>query len=89
MCGYKAEFLKSNPDPALEYSVFNVFANWWLNIEDDKHPLYWVKGKSSLSVIVFNRKLQNNLILYLQGQVSVHNLSSKIVNLKEPRTEKN
>ena len=47
-----------------------------------------MKVRSSLSALVFNKKVQNKLILYLQGQVSTRNLSSNIVKLKEPWTEK-
>ena len=36
--------MNSKPEPTLKYSVANVVANGWLNIEDDEHPLYWVKG---------------------------------------------
>ena len=87
--GYKAELLKSNPEPTLEYSVANAVTNGWMNIEDDEHPFYWVKVKSSLSALVCNKKLHNQLILCLQGQVSTWNLISKIVKLKELWTEKN
>ena len=64
----------------LEYSVANVVANGWLNIEDGDHPLYWVNGKSILSALLFNKKVQNQLILYLQGQKQ--NSSNRIVRLK-------
>ena len=87
--GYKAELLKSNPEPTLEYSVANVVTNGWLNIEDDDYPLYWVKGNNSLSALTFNKKVQNQLIMYLQCQVSTRNLSSNIFNFKETWTEKN
>ena len=75
----------SNPDPTLEYSVASVVTNGLMNIEDDEHFLYWVKGKSSLSTLVFDKKVQNQLILYFQGQVSTCNLSDMIVKLKYPR----
>ena len=81
--GYKAELFKFNPEPTLEYYVTNDVANGWINIEDDEHPLYCVKGKSSLYALVFNKKVQYQLILYLKCQVSTRNLSSNIVNLKE------
>ena len=55
--GYKAEFLKSNPEPTLEYSVDNIVANGWLNIEYDEHPLYFLKGESSLSALLLNKKV--------------------------------
>ena len=74
----------SNPDPNLNYSVANIFANRWLNIEYDDHLLYWVKGKSNLSARVFNNKVQNWLIMYLEGQK--RNSSNKIIKLKEPWT---
>ena len=48
-----------NPDPTLNYSVDNVVTNGWLNIEDDEDPIYWVKGKSSLSALVFNNKVHD------------------------------
>ena len=67
--GYKDILFKSNPDPTLEYSVANVVANECLSIEDDEHLLYWVKGNISLFALVFNSKVQNQLIMYLQGQV--------------------
>ena len=86
--GYKAELLKSNPEPTYEYSIANAVTNGWMNIEDDEHLLYLVKVRSSLSALVFNKKVQNKLILYLQGQVSTRNLRSKIVKLKEPWTKK-
>ena len=57
MRGYKKENKNSNPDPTLKYSVTNVVANGWLNIEDDEHPLYWMKGRSSLSMHVINNKV--------------------------------
>ena len=43
-----------------------------------------MKGKSSLYAHVFNNKVQNQLIFYLEGQK--RNLSSRISNLKEPWT---
>ena len=73
--------MNSNPDPTLNYSVANVVANWWINIEDDEHPLYWVKVKSSLSAHVFNNKVYNWLIIYLEGQK--YNSSYRISKLKE------
>ena len=88
LLGYKAEFLKSNPEPTSEYYVSNVVSNYCLKIEDDEHPLYRVKGNSGLSVLVFNNKVQNLLILYLQGKVSTRNLGGNILKLKEPWTEK-
>ena len=60
--------MNSKPDPTLKYYVSKVVANGWINIKDDENPLYWVKGNSSLSAHVFNNKVQNRLILYLQGQ---------------------
>ena len=57
--GYNTVFFKSNPEPTLDYFVANVVANEWMNIEDDEHPLYWVKVKSSLSELVFNKKIKN------------------------------
>ena len=69
-----------NPEPTLNYSVANVVANGWLNIEDDEHPLNWVKGKSSLFAHVFNNKVHNRLILYLEGQK--RNSSNRISKLK-------
>ena len=68
MNGYKKELINSNPEPTLKYSVANVVANGCINIEDDEHPLYWGKGKSILSAHVFNNKVQNRLILYLESQ---------------------
>ena len=56
MCGYKKELTDSNPEPTLKYSVANVIANGWLKIEDDEHPLYWMKGKSRLTAHMFNNK---------------------------------
>ena len=73
----------------MEYSVANVVANGWPNIEDYDNPLYWVRCESSLSALGFNKKVNNQLVLYLQGQVSTHNLSIKIVKLKETWTENN
>ena len=64
----------------MEYSIANVVANGWLNIEDDEHPLYWVNDKRSLSALVFNKKVQNQLIGYFQGQK--RNLSKRIIKLK-------
>ena len=78
----KAEFLKYNPDPTLDYFVANVITNVWLNIEDDENSLYWVKGKSCLSALMFDKKVHNQLILYSQGKISTRNLISKIVKLK-------
>ena len=75
--------MNSNPEPMLRYSIYNVVANGWLNIEDDENPLYWVKGKSSLSAHVFKNKVQNRLILYLEGHKQ--NLGNMISKLKEPR----
>ena len=69
----------------MDYSVTNVVANGWLNIEDDEHLIYSVKGNSSLYVLVFNKKVQNQLIGYLQGQKL--NLSSSISRLKGLWTE--
>ena len=40
----------------LEYSIVNVVAYGLLNIEGDEHSLNWVKGKSILSSLVFNKK---------------------------------
>ena len=74
--------MNSNPDPTLNYSVANVVANWWINIEDDEHPLYWVKVISSLSAHMFNNKVQNWLILYLE--VQKRNSSKMLCKLKEP-----
>ena len=48
-----------------------------------------MKGNTSLSALVFNRKVKNRLILYLQGRFCTRNLSSKIVKLKESCTEQN
>ena len=76
--------MNSNPDPMLKYSVTNFVANGCLNIEDDEHPLYWFKGEISLSVDVFNNKVHNWLILYLEGQK--RNSSNRIRKLKEPWT---
>ena len=73
-----------NPEPTLNYSVANVVTNGWLNIENDQHPLYWVTGKISLSVHVFNNKVQNRLILYLGGQK--RNQSKMVSKLKETWT---
>ena len=71
--------MNSNPDPTFKYSVSNIVANGWINIEDDEHPLYLVKGKSSLYAHVFDNKVHNRLILYLEGQK--HNLSNRISKL--------
>ena len=49
--------------------------------------LYWVKGKGSLSAHVFNNKVHNRLILYLEGQK--RNSSNRMSKLKEPRTALN
>ena len=65
MRGNKNEFMDSKPEPILEYLVANVVANGWLNIEDDDNLIYWVKGRISLSVLVFNKKAENQLIMYL------------------------
>ena len=64
--GYKAEFLKYKTDPTFDYYVANVDANGWLNIKDDDHLLYWVNDKSIFYDPVFNNKIQNQLIMYLQ-----------------------
>ena len=87
MCGYKKAYMNSNHEPTLKYSVANVVANGWLNIEDDEHPFNWTKDKSILSTRVFNDKVQNRLIMYLQGQK--RNYSSRISNMKEPWTALN
>ena len=79
--------MNSNPDPTLKYYVSNVVSNGWLNIENDEHPLYWVKGKRSFSAHVFNNKIQNRLILYLEGQKQ--NSNKRISKLKEPWTDLN
>ena len=79
--------MNSKPEPTLKYSVANVVANGWLNIEDDEHPLYWVKGKSILYAHVFNNKLQNWLTLYLE--VQKQNSSNRISKLKEMWTDLN
>ena len=50
-------------------------------------PVYWVKGKGSLSAHDFKNKLKNLLILYLEGQK--RNLSHRISKLKEPWTALN
>ena len=70
-----------NPERMLKYSVANVVSNGWLNIEYEEHPIYWLKGRISLSAHVFNNKLQILLIQYLEGQKC--NLSNKISKLKE------
>ena len=49
--------MNSNPDPMLKYFVADVVSNGLLKIEDDEHPLYWVKGKISLTAHVFNNKI--------------------------------
>ena len=72
--------MNSNPEPMFKYSVANVVINGWLNIEDDVHPLYRLKVNISLSAHVFNNKVQNQLIIYLEGQK--HDTSNKISNLK-------
>ena len=72
--------MNSNPDPTLKYSVANVVSNGYLNIEGYKHLLYWVKGKISLSLHVFNNKVYNWLILYLEGQK--RNSGNRISKLK-------
>ena len=64
----------------LEYFFAIISANGWVNIEDDEHQFYWVKGKSSLYALVFNNKLQNQLIVYFQGQK--RNYISRIIKLK-------
>ena len=46
-----------------------------------------MKVKSSLSAHVFNKKLHNRLILYLEGQK--RNTSNRISKLKEPWTALN
>ena len=69
----------------MKYSVANAVNNEWLNVEDDKHPLYWVKGKSSLSEHVFANKVHNWLIMYLESQKQ--NSSNRISKLKEPWTD--
>ena len=46
--------------------------------------LYWAKGKRSLSAHVFNNKVQNWLILYLEGQK--RNSSNRISKLEKPWT---
>ena len=53
---YKKDFMNSNHEATLKYSVYNVVANGWLNIEDDEYTLYWVKVKISLSAHMFNNK---------------------------------
>ena len=88
LCGYKAKLLKFIPEPTLEYSVANVVTNGWLKIEDDEHMLYWVKGKIILSALVFNKKVYNLWIMYLQGNIITRNFSSKVVKSKEPWPEK-
>ena len=60
-----------NPEPTLKYSVSKFFVNVWIKIEHYEHPLYWVKGKSSLYVYLFNNKVHNRLILYLEGHYQV------------------
>ena len=49
--------------------------------------LYWVKGKGSLSAHVFNNKVHNQLILYLEGQK--YNSSNRVSKLKEPWNDLN
>ena len=56
MCGYKKQFMNSNPEPTLKYYVASVVVNGRLNIEDDEQPLNWVKGNSSLSSHVLTIK---------------------------------
>ena len=60
----------------LKYSVSNAVSNGCFNIEDDENPLYWVEVKSSLSAHVFNNKVHNRSILYLEEQKQN---SSKII----------
>ena len=74
--------MSSKPEPTLNVSVSSVVSNGWLNIEHDEHPLYWVKGKISLSMHVFKNKVHNLLIMYLESQK--RNSSNRISNLKEP-----
>ena len=76
-----------NPEPNFNYSVANIVANGWINIEEDENPIYWVKGKNSLSAHVFNNKVHNRLILYLR--VQKRNLSNRISKSKEPWTALN
>ena len=57
MRGYKKEFMNSNPDTTLNYFVSNVVANGWIKIEDDEHPLYWVKANINLYAHVFKNKV--------------------------------
>ena len=71
----------------MKYSVSKFVANEWIRIEDEDHPLYWVKGKRILSAHVFNNKLNNCLPLYLGGQKG--NPSNRISNLKETWTDLN
>ena len=71
----------------MEYSVANVVANGWLNIEYYGHPIYWVQDNISLSELVFNKKIHHHLIGCFQGQK--RNSSSRISKLKEPCTEQN
>ena len=59
------------------------------HIEDDSHPLYWLKFKIILSALLFNKKVDNHLILYFQVQVTTLNLSINILKLKELCTEQN
>ena len=68
MPGYKKEFTNYNPEPTLTHFVANGIANGWINVEDDDHMLYYMKAKRSVHAHVFNNKVQNWLILYLQDQ---------------------
>ena len=76
-----------NPDPTLKYSIASVVSNGWLNIEDDDNPIYWVKGKISLSAHMFKNKVHNRLILYLEGHK--WNDSNRTIKMKEPWTALN
>ena len=82
--GYNKEYTNYNPETTLKYSVANIVANGWINIEDDEHLIYWVKGKSSLYEQVFTNKVHNWFILYSEGQK--RNSSNRISKLKEPWT---
>ena len=66
----------------IEVLCCQYFSTGWINIEDGEHLLYCVKGRISLSAHVFNNKVQNWLIIYLEGQK--RNLSHSISKLKEP-----
>ena len=44
----------------------------------------WVQGKISLSTLLFKLKVQNMLVLYMQGQK--RNWGTRIIKLKEPWT---